>query len=69
MLPLPHASQRKRPLRYCPTSIFGVISAKEVAGVKYYNIAGVESDHPFQGLNIEVTRYSDGSQSTRKIMK
>jgi len=56
-------------LTYCPTSIFGVISAKEVAGVKYYNIAGVESDHPFQGVNIEVTRYSDGSQSTRKIMK
>ena len=52
-----------------PTSIFGVISAKEVAGVKYYNIAGVESDRPFQGVNIEVTRYTDGSKSTRKILK
>lgn len=52
-----------------PTSIFGVISAKEVAGVKYYNVAGVESDRPFQGVNIEVTRYTDGSKSTRKILK
>lgn len=52
-----------------PTSIFGVISAKEVADVKYYNVAGVESDRPFQGVNIEVTRYTDGSKSTRKILK
>ncbi len=52
-----------------PTSIFGVISAKAVAGVKYYNVAGVESDRPFQGVNIEVTRYTDGSKSTRKILK
>lgn len=52
-----------------PTSIFGVISAKAVAGVKYYNVAGLESDRPFQGVNIEVTRYTDGSKSTRKILK
>ena len=52
-----------------PTSIFGVISGKAVAGVKYYNVAGVESDRPFQGVNIEITRYTDGSKSTRKILK
>ena len=33
------------------------------------NLAGVESDVPFQGVNIEVTTYDDGSRSTRKIMK
>lgn len=52
-----------------PTSIFGVVTGKAVAGVKYYNVAGVESDRPFQGVNIEVTRYTDGSKSTRKILK
>lgn len=52
-----------------PTFIFGVESYKEVAGVKYYNMAGVESDVPFQGVNIEVTTYKDGSRISRKIMK
>lgn len=45
------------------------VTGKAVAGVKYYNVAGVESDRPFQGVNIEVTRYTDGSKSTRKILK
>ena len=52
-----------------PTSIFGVESVKEVARIKYYNMAGIESDVPFQGVNIEVTTYTDGSRTTRKIMK
>lgn len=52
-----------------PTSIFGVVAVKEVAGIKYYNMMGVESNVPFQGANIEVTTYTDGSRSSRKIMK
>ena len=52
-----------------PTSIFGVECYKVVVGVKYYNMAGVESDVPFQGVNIEVTTYDDGSRLSRKIMK
>ena len=45
------------------------VASKNVAGVKYYNLAGIESDVPFQGVNIEVTTYTDGSRTTRKIMK
>ena len=45
------------------------VSSKAVANVKYYNMAGIESDVPFQGVNIEVTTYTDGSRTTRKIMK
>lgn len=41
----------------------------QVASVKYYNMMGVESDVPFQGLNIVVTRYDDGTQSTAKVVK
>ncbi len=56
------------PLNEIVTGIDNV-TGKVVAGVKYYNVAGVESDRPFQGVNIEVTRYTDGSKSTRKILK
>ncbi len=41
----------------------------EVESVKYYNVAGIESDVPFEGVNIEVTTYTDGSRTSRKIMK
>ena len=54
-----------------PTGIFNINldEIKEVAGVKYYNPAGVESDTPFNGVNIMVTRYSDGSTTTTKVLK
>lgn len=51
------------------TGIFDIDGAKQVAGVKYYNVAGIESDKPFDGINIVVTRYSDGSVVTRKEVK
>lgn len=41
----------------------------EVKSVKYYNVAGIESDVPFEGVNIEVTTYTDGSRTSRKIVK
>ena len=44
--------------------------AKAVAGVKYYNLAGVESTEPFTGVNIVKTTYTDGSQSVaKKVIK
>ncbi len=42
---------------------------KKVVSVKYVNVAGMESTTPFQGVNIVVTRYDDGSQSTTKVIK
>ena len=38
----------------------------EVIGVEYVNSLGVVSKTPFQGVNIIVTRYSDGSTTTVK---
>ena len=52
-----------------PTGIVDVMNAKQVVGEKYYNPAGIESDTPFKGVNIVVTRYSDGSTTTTKILK
>ena len=38
----------------------------EVVGVEYVNSLGVVSKRPFSGMNIVVTRYSDGSATTAK---
>ena len=52
-----------------PTAINGVIVNGEVKSVKYVNVAGMVSDVPFQGVNIVVTEYSDGSRSTSKMLR
>ena len=41
----------------------------EVVGVTYVNTQGMQSNRPFSGLNIVVTRYSDGSITTQKVMR
>ncbi|MBQ7691465.1 MAG: hypothetical protein IJT30_09815 [Muribaculaceae bacterium] len=46
-----------------------VNSAKAVSSVKYYNAAGVAADAAFEGVNIVVTKYADGSQSVVKVVK
>ena len=46
-----------------------VTANKEIAAVRYISVAGQESDMPFDGLNIVVTTYTDGTTSTSKVMK
>ena len=50
------------------TAINGVYtdSNRDVVSVEYVNAAGVVSKTPFQGVNIVVTRYSNGSTTTSK---
>jgi hypothetical protein len=36
--------------------------------VRYYNILGQASDKPFDGINIEVTTYSDGHTTSKKLL-
>ena len=43
--------------------------APTVTGVRYYNLMGVGSDKPFNGINIVVTTYSDGSRTSRKVLR
>ena len=50
------------------TAVNGIAS-KAIAGVKYYNLAGVESSRPFKGINVVVTTYTDGTTSTTKVVK
>ena len=51
------------------TDVEEVLTVKTVKSVRFYNLMGVESDKPFEGINIVVTRYSDGSTSTVKVLK
>ena len=41
----------------------------EVKSVKYVNVAGIVSDRPYQGVNIVVTEYTDGSRTTTKMLR
>ena len=51
------------------TAVNDVNVNKAVAGVKYYNLAGVESDMPFDGVNVVVTTYTDGTKAASKVIK
>lgn len=41
----------------------------QIKSVKYVNVAGVVSDAPFQGVNIVVTEYTDGTRTTSKMLR
>ena len=51
------------------TGVEDVDAEKTVAGVTYYNLLGVSSDSPFEGVNVVVTTYTDGTKSSKKIVK
>ena len=51
------------------TGIDEVNTGKSVAAVRYINVAGQESNQPFDGINIVVTTYTDGTTSTAKVVK
>jgi len=40
-----------------------------VKSVRYYNLQGIESATPFQGVNIVVKEMTDGSKSTSKVVR
>ena len=54
-----------------PTKVIELldVTTKTVDSVRYYNILGQASETPFEGINIVVTRYSDGSMTSRKVLR
>jgi len=46
-----------------------VTVGKQVVNVRYINVAGLESENPFSGVNIVVTTYDDGTVTTTKVVK
>lgn len=51
------------------TGIDDMKSNREVVSVSYVNTIGQVSSTPWKGVNMVVTRYTDGSTSTTKVMK
>ena len=51
------------------TAIVEVPADKTIECIRYYNIMGVQSDKPFQGVNIVVISFDDGSSSSIKVVK
>ncbi|MBR1934846.1 MAG: DUF4465 domain-containing protein [Muribaculaceae bacterium] len=52
-----------------PTAIESIEATAPVVGVTYYNLQGVASAEPHNGLNIVVKTHSDGSRTTAKLLK
>ncbi len=50
------------------TAVSQVEAARTVSGVTFYNLAGMSSTTPFEGMNVEVTLYTDGSTAVRKFI-
>ena len=50
-------------------AVENINAGKAVAGVKYYNVAGQATDSAFEGVNIVVTTYADGTQNVVKVVK
>ena len=40
-----------------------------IESVTYVNALGMQSDKPFDGMNIVITRYSNGTVSTTKVVR
>ena len=52
-----------------PVSINEFMAGKSVIGVTYVNALGMQSNKPFDGVNIVVTKYSDGTTTTTKVLR
>ena len=52
-----------------PTAVAELTGNLQVIDVKYVNTVGIQSSQPFDGLNIVVTRYSNGTIVTTKIVR
>lgn len=52
-----------------PTAVEEIRYHGEVVSQTYFNVQGMESDKPFDGVNIVVTRFSDGTTSVSKVVR
>lgn len=51
------------------TGVTDIYGTKAISSIKYYNVAGMESETPYKGVNLVVTNYTDGSQAVSKLVK
>lgn len=51
------------------TGVEQITADKEIASIRYINVAGQESETPFDGMNIVITTYVDGTTTTAKVLR
>ncbi len=51
------------------TGVSDIAGAKAVKSVRYFSVTGVEAAQPFEGVNIVVTTYTDGTSSAQKMLR
>ena len=51
-----------------PTGVDELTAGKQVANVRYYNLAGQEMAQP-SGMTIQVTTFTDGTRTAAKVIK
>ena len=51
------------------TAVNDVKQRAQVQRVEYVNVAGMRSSKPFDGINIVITHYTDGTTATSKVVK
>ena len=51
-----------------PTIVNTVGVSSDIESVTYYSVSGHSSEKPFDGVNIVVTRHTDGTVSTAKVV-
>ncbi len=56
------------PTNVIVTSVEGVKSTATVKSVRFYNLQGIESDTPFDGINIVVEQLNDGTTRSSKML-
>ena len=57
------------PLDLTVTGIESIAAGGNITGVKYVNLAGVESSEPFNGVNIKVITYDNGTTQAVKVIR
>lgn len=55
------------PLNITDQTVTAINGVTVNGDVKYFNVSGMFSDRPFQGVNIVVTEYTDGTSTTSKM--
>ncbi len=66
-MPVYYVVEKEIPWNNVPTAV-REINSDNVVAKTYYNAQGLSSDKPFDGVNIVVTKYGDGTTKTNKVI-
>ena len=64
-----YAVEKPAKTKQGPTAVEEILYHGEIVSQTYFNVQGMTSDKPFDGVNIVVTRFSDGTTSVSKVVR